>query len=109
MFTAATPDRFPAVDGRKPPQEDRYASEEGDAMIRLRDKQTGADIGAISEEQLRFLVDHLEEEYEEDRDYYIQRELLDMLEEAGGDPELVAMLARAMGDGEVLEIEWSRE
>jgi hypothetical protein len=78
-------------------------------MIRLRDKQTGADIGTISEDQLRFLVDHLEEEYEEDRDYYIQREVLDMLEQSGGDEQLVAMLARAMGDGEGLEIEWSRE
>ena len=78
-------------------------------MIRLRDKGTGADIGSISEEQLRFLVDHLEEEYEEDRDYYIQREVLDMLEQSGGDEQLVAMLARAMGDGEGLEIEWSRE
>jgi len=78
-------------------------------MIRLRDKGTGADIGTISEDQLRFLVDHLEEEYEEDRDYYIQREVLDMLEQSGGDEQLVAMLARAMGDGEGLEIEWSRE
>jgi hypothetical protein len=78
-------------------------------MIRLSDKENGAEIGTISEEHLRFLVDQLEEEYEEDRDYYIQREVLDMLESAGGDVDLVAMLARAMGDRPGVEIVWSRE
>ena len=36
-------------------------------MIALRDKDTGADLGTITEEQLQFLVDQLEEEYAEDR------------------------------------------
>ena len=78
-------------------------------MIHLRDKQSGNEIGTVTDEQLQFLISQLEEEYEEDRDYYIQREVLDMLEAAGGDPELVAMLARAMGDAEGVEIEWSRD
>jgi hypothetical protein len=78
-------------------------------MIHLRDKESGNEIGTISEEQLQFLVAQLEEEYEEDRDYYIQREVLDMLESAGGDAELVAMIARAMGDREGVEIEWTQD
>ncbi|HUF53328.1 MAG TPA: galactosyldiacylglycerol synthase [Dehalococcoidia bacterium] len=78
-------------------------------MIHLREKGSGNEIGAITEEQLRFLVDQLEEEYEEDRDYYIQREVLDMLEAAGGDADLIAMLARAMGDREGIEIEYTRD
>lgn len=78
-------------------------------MINLRNKETGANIGSISEEQLQFLIDHLEEEYAEDRDYFIQREVLDTLESAGADTDLIALLARAMGDSESVEIAWSAE
>jgi hypothetical protein len=78
-------------------------------MITVRDKESGADLGTISDEQLRFLIDHLEEEYAEDRDYYIQREVLDSLEAAGADADLVAFLARAMGERDGVEIEWSSQ
>jgi len=77
-------------------------------MIRLGDKETGADIGDISEEQLQFLVDQLEEEFEEDRDYYINPETVDLIEQNGADPELVNLLRRAIGDREGVEIQWSR-
>jgi hypothetical protein len=77
-------------------------------MITLRDKETGAEIGSITEEQLRFLVDQLEEEFEEDRDYYISQPTVDLMEEKGADPELIALLRRAIGDREGIEIEWSR-
>jgi hypothetical protein len=77
-------------------------------MITLRDKETGAEIGSITEEQLRFLVDQLEEEFEEDRDYYISQPTADLMEEKGADPELIALLRRAIGDREGIEIEWSR-
>jgi hypothetical protein len=78
-------------------------------MIRLRDKETGDDIGSISEEQLRFLVDALEEEYAEDRDYYIHRDLVPTLEQEGADSDLVSVLRSAIGEREGVEIEWSRE
>lgn len=78
-------------------------------MITVRDKETGADLGTITDEQLRFLVDHLEEEFDEDQDYYIQRDVLESLEAAGADADLVAFLARAMGDRDGVEIEWSSE
>jgi hypothetical protein len=77
-------------------------------MISLRDKETGADVGSISEEQLRFLVDQLEEEFEEDRDYYLNQTTLDVMEQKGADPDLIALLRRAIGDREGIEIEWSR-
>ena len=77
-------------------------------MVQLRDKQTGALLGAISEEQLQFLVGELEEESRDDRDYYINRATLDMFEEDGADPELVAVLRQALGPREEMEIEWSR-
>jgi hypothetical protein len=77
-------------------------------MISLRDKDTGADIGTISEEELRFLVDHLEEEFSEDRDYYLNQTTLDIMEQNGADAELIALLRRTMGNRDGIEIEWSR-
>jgi hypothetical protein len=77
-------------------------------MIRLRNKQTGAEIGTITEENLKFLVDHLVEEDAEDRDYYLNPATLDLLEQRDGDPAMIAMLRRAMGDAPDLEILWER-
>ena len=77
-------------------------------MISLRDKETGAEVGSITEEQLRFLVDQLEEEFDEDRDYYLNQTTLELMEQSGADPELIALLRRAIGDREGIEIEWSR-
>jgi hypothetical protein len=48
-------------------------------MANLYDSATGALIGTISETQLQALVDTLEEESVEDRDYYINRATVDML------------------------------
>lgn len=77
-------------------------------MIQLRNKETGTQIGEISEEQLQFLIDHLEEEFEEDTDYYLNRTTFDMLKEKGLDGSLLKLLDEAFGDREELEIEWSR-
>lgn len=78
-------------------------------MVRLFDGDTGAELGAISDEQLQFLEDHLEEESSDDRDYYFNRATIDVLEEKGGGPELVGLLRRALGDREGVEIRWQRE
>lgn len=77
-------------------------------MIELRNKATGAVIGTISEEQLRFLTDHMEEESGADRDYYIDRATVDLLEEAGADPALLSLLRRAVGTRGEVDIEWRR-
>jgi len=76
-------------------------------MISLRDKDTGADLGTISEEQLQFLVDQLEEEYDEDRDYYINSTMLDVLVQNGADIQLLEILRNAIGDREGVEIQRS--
>ncbi len=78
-------------------------------MIELRDKQSGKLIGNLNDEQLQFLIDHLEEESSSDQDYYLNGPTLDMLEESGGDPHLVSMLRRALGERDDLEIYWSRQ
>ena len=77
-------------------------------MIRLHNNDTGAKIGEISDQQLQFLIDHLEEESLEDKDYYLHRATVDMLEEKGADAGLVEILRKALGEGEAVEIRWSR-
>ena len=77
-------------------------------MIRLRDRETGADLGSISEEELAFLQEQLEEESSEDTDYYINRTELDILKE-NGPPDLIRTLQDALGDREGIEIQWTEE
>jgi processive 1,2-diacylglycerol beta-glucosyltransferase len=78
-------------------------------MIKLHNKLTGREIAEITEEQLQFLMDNLEEESEEDYDYYINRTTLEMLERNGADASLLASLRAAIGDREDIEIEWFEE
>ncbi|MCK6554862.1 galactosyldiacylglycerol synthase [Candidatus Binatia bacterium] len=78
-------------------------------MIELRDKESGSTLGTISDQQLEFLRDQLEEESPEDDDYYIDRATLDMLEEQGADRDLLDLLKRALGGREDMEIQWSRQ
>lgn len=77
-------------------------------MIQLRDKASGTLLGSISEEDLQFLIDHLEEEWDEDTDYYLNRATVELLKEQGASQGLVDLLERAMGDRDDVEIEWSR-
>ena len=81
--------------------------EEDMLMIQLRDKETGAFIGTITEAQLQLLIDQLEEESAEDRDYYINQATLDLFEQRGADADLLALLRQALGTREDMEIEWS--
>ena len=76
-------------------------------MITLTDKDTGEAIGSITEEQLQFLIDRLEEETDEDQDYWINRDELEVLKAAGADAELVGLLAKAMAGRGEIEIVWA--
>jgi processive 1,2-diacylglycerol beta-glucosyltransferase len=63
-------------------------------------------VGELSEEQLDFLVDNLEEEWPEDRDYYINREMLELLKQRGADSALLHMLSQALGNRDEVDILW---
>lgn len=63
-------------------------------------------VGELSEEQLDFLVDNLEEEWPEDRDFYVNRQMLDLLKQRGADATLVHMLMQALGDRDEVDILW---
>jgi hypothetical protein len=68
-------------------------------------------LGTLTEEQLRFLVDHLEEEFEEDESYYIDHDTVDYLHEAGADDGLIQLLEKGLatvGAEEGIEIAYER-
>ena len=77
-------------------------------MVQLFDKQTGAGVGTLTDDQFQFLVDHLEEESSDDDDYYLSRSTVDVLESAGADPQLVQVLRRALGDRDEMDLRWTR-
>jgi processive 1,2-diacylglycerol beta-glucosyltransferase len=77
-------------------------------MIHLREKGTDKPLGTITEAQLQFLIDQLEEEWLEDRDYSITTLLLDVFESQGVDPGLVSVLRDALAGRDEVEIIWSR-
>jgi hypothetical protein len=78
-------------------------------MTRLYDAATNTLIGDITEEQLKFLQDQFEEEWSGDQDYYVNRDTLDMLKDAGADADLLALLRRALGSAGEADIRWSSE
>jgi hypothetical protein len=78
-------------------------------MIRLRDAERGTLIGSITEEQLQFLIDALEETSSTDQDYYIDAATVDMLETDGAEPALVKLLRSAIAGREGVEVSWSQE
>ena len=77
-------------------------------MIQIHDKDTGSWIGTLTEGNLQFLIDQLEEESGEDQDYYINETTLDIFEEEGADKDLVTLLRSALNGRTEMEIRWSR-
>ncbi len=76
------------------------------AMPKLTRIDTGDDIGEITDKQLAFLVEQLEEEHEEDQDYFIDRDTLELMSDNGADPELLALLEKALGTDDSMDIAW---
>ena len=77
-------------------------------MIKLINNKDDTMIGALTEGQLQFLIDNMEEESIEDKDYAITSMTLAYFEELGGDPALLSMLRQALGDQDELVIRWER-
>jgi hypothetical protein len=84
------------------------ATRSGPRNVSLTDVASGALLGEISDEQLQFLVDELEEESADDQDYFIDSATIDLLEKHGGDAELIAVLRNAVGTGNGLDVAWTR-
>ena len=75
-------------------------------MIKLFDRETASEVGTITEDQLDFLIAHLEEEDTRDQDYYIDRKTIEMLAGKGMDSELQELLENALGKRKDMEIMW---
>jgi hypothetical protein len=76
-------------------------------MYQLFNNETGELIGEITEVQLQFLKEQLEEESLEDKDYEIEGMTLAYFEEQGIDGQLLAMLRKALADKDYIIIRWS--
>jgi len=77
-------------------------------LIKLYDVTTNAELGTITEAQLQFMKDQLEEESADDQDYYINADTLDMFEQRGADAALVDLLRRGLGDRTEMDVRWQR-
>jgi hypothetical protein len=76
--------------------------------VKLFEKDTDRRLGTITDDQLRFLVDALEEESPTDTDYYVDAATVDMLEEDGADPALVSLLRQLLSGREGVDVRWHR-
>ena len=75
-------------------------------MPRLYRVDNGITIGQITTEHVAFLVEQLEEESEDDRDYYFDRDTLELLSDNGADPELIELISKAIGDDDGVDVGW---
>jgi len=78
-------------------------------MISLYDVASGAKVGRITEPQLQALIDWMEEESIEDRDYYLTAEDCELMEEQGIDPTLITVLREALKGREDMDIRYQSE
>ena len=77
-------------------------------MIDLYNAATNQLLGSITEADLKVLVDGLEEESPQDRDYYIDAATIDLLGDGRATDHLLGLLRRALGSSEGVEIRWQR-
>lgn len=78
-------------------------------MVKIFNKDTGEFIGNITETQLQFLIDNLEEEAEEDVDYYINIPTIESFEEKGAEAGLIDILKKGLGNNADMEIRYEKE
>lgn len=77
-------------------------------MIKLFNKETNQFIGEITETQLQFLIDNLEEESGNDVDYYINIPTIESFQENGAEPGLIDVLKKGLGSNEDMEIRYEK-
>lgn len=75
-------------------------------MPKLYNKQSGALLGIVSDDDIDALIEQLEEEDSTDEDYFIDADTIDLLEEGGASETLVTLLRNAVGDSEGIEVRY---
>lgn len=76
-------------------------------MPNLYNKQSGALLGQISDADVQCLVDVLEEEDSQDKDYFVDLDTVDILENNGASESLLKILRTAIGATEGVEVRWA--
>ena len=76
-------------------------------MIDLYLVATGQRIGSITRADLQVLIDALEEESAQDRDYYITAATIDLIADGRATEHLVGLLRTALGGSEGVDIRWA--
>ncbi|HEX5109789.1 MAG TPA: hypothetical protein VFV95_15160 [Vicinamibacterales bacterium] len=77
-------------------------------MIDIYDNATNQLLGSITEADLKVLTDALEEESSEDQDYFIDARTIDVIADGKATEHLVALLRRALGSRQSVDIRWAR-
>jgi hypothetical protein len=77
-------------------------------MIDLFNNDTGQLLGSITDAELQTLVDRLEEESKDDKDYYISRETIDLLGDGTATDHLLHLLRTALAGADGVEVRWER-
>ena len=77
-------------------------------MIDLYNAPTNKLLGSITEADLQVLVDALEEESIDDRDYYIDAATIDLIADGRASDHLVHLLRAALGSADGVDIRWTR-
>ena len=77
-------------------------------MIDLYDNATNVLIGTMTEADLEVLRDALEEESDDDQDYYIDQATIDVLGDGRATDHLMGLLRKALGPAEGVDIRWER-
>lgn len=75
-------------------------------MIDLYNDTTGELIGHITEADLKVLVDALEEESTQDRDYYITTATIDVIADGRATEHLVGLLRKAVDGSDGVDLRW---
>jgi hypothetical protein len=77
-------------------------------MIDLYNASTNELIGSITEADLQVLVDGLEEESLQDKDYFVDEATIEVIADGRATDHLVGLLRRAVGSGDGVDIRWQR-
>ena len=77
-------------------------------MIDLYNATTNQLLGAITEADLKVLVDALEEEGIHDQDYFIDTATIGVIADGKATEHLVALLRKAVGASDGVDIRWQR-
>jgi hypothetical protein len=74
--------------------------------IRIYDKDSGALLGDIEQEDLQVMIDAFEEESSTDQDYFVDAQTIDIVHRAGASDRLLHLLREIVGTSDGVDIRW---